>query len=139
MGKNGLIAIGLIALSATRLFAAERLSDAEISKKLVGSWIVPPDSTDYDPGSPYSLETFKPDGTYTLFIFGDPACQAVVRQTQVKWTIEHGVLITILPNGSELRDEVHSIESGILTLRSLEDGATYTRWKALTCSRAVEG
>ena len=139
MCKNGLIVIviGLTALFVPHVSAADKLSDAEISQKLIGSWIVPPDSTDYDPTTPYSLETFKPDGTYTFLIFGDPACRAITQQIQVRWMIENGVLISIGPNGNEVHDEVLSIKNEIMTLHSLEDGTTYTRKKALTCSKAV--
>ena len=137
MGKSSLLLVTLIVFSATRVCAGDSLSDAQIKQELVGSWIDPPNSTDYNPASPYSLETFKPDGTYTYVEYGDASCHAIVNRAEVKWRIENGVLLTILSDRSQLRDEVLSIENGIMTLRSLEDGTTYTREKALTCSKAV--
>jgi len=74
MVRRGLILLGLIALSTTCISAADRLSDVQIERELIGSWIVPPSSTDYNPANPYSLETFKPDGTYTYVEFRDAAC-----------------------------------------------------------------
>jgi hypothetical protein len=115
--------------------ATNKLSDKEIGQRLIGSWIVPSDSTDYDQGNADAIETFRPDGTYTFYEFRDAACQVILRQTQVRWMLENGVLITILPNGSKLRDEVVNIVTGKMTLHSLDDGTTYTRDKALTCSK----
>jgi Lipocalin-like domain len=138
MNKFGLIIISMgIALFSSRASAADKPSDTEIVQKLVGSWIVPPDSTDYSKQNAYSIETFKPDGTYTFYVFGDAACHVITQQIQAKWTIENGVLVSTLPNGGKLRDEVISIGSGKMTLHSLDDGTTYTRAKALTCSKAM--
>jgi hypothetical protein len=132
-------ALAYIAVASSGSFAvaADRISESEINRQIIGSWIVPPDSTDYGKENAYAMETFRPDGTYTFYVFSDAACQVIAQQIQVKWTIENGVLVSTLPNGGKLRDEVISIENGKMTLHSLDDGSTYTRVKALTCSKAL--
>ena len=115
--------------------AAEKMSDDQIRRELIGSWIVPFDSTDRSPQTDYTMETFRSDGTYVFYAFQDAACRIVLHQAEVKWLVENGVLVSILPDGSRLRDEVVNIDNGRMTLHSLDDLTTYTRAKALTCSK----
>lgn len=82
----------------------------------------------------YTLETFRSDGTEILSIFRDAECRVVIGEIQSKWMVANGVLVSVLPNGDQLRDEVVSIANGKMTLHSLDDGTTYTREKAITCA-----
>ena len=130
------VLVGLVAaLVSFRIFAADSMSGKDIGERLIGSWIVPPDSTDFNAQDGYVMESFRPDGTYTLSVFRDANCQILVQQIPAKWTIEGHVLISTLPNGKKLRDEVVGIDREKLTLHSLDDGTTYTRARALSCSK----
>jgi hypothetical protein len=124
------------AVTISQVWAAEKPSDSEIRRELVGSWIVPLDSSDRTLDTDRMLEIFRPDGTYTLFYFQNSDCRTIARQTEVKWMVRDGVLITVLPTGSALRDEVISIGNGKMMLHSLDDGTTYARTKADTCTKA---
>ncbi len=112
-------------------------SDDEIRRALVGSWIVPQDSSDRTPFNEYALESFQSDGTYLFYVYRDPACETLLHKVQVKWKIQDGILISYLAGGQTLRDEIVSINSTKMVLHSLDDGTTYTREKALTCSRKL--
>ena len=130
------VLVGLMAaLVSFRVLAADSTSGKDISERLIGSWIVPPDSADFNAQNGYVMESFRPDGTYTLSVFRDANCQTVVQQIPAKWAIEGHVLISTLPNGKKLRDEVVGIDREKLTLHSLDDGTTYTRARALSCSK----
>jgi hypothetical protein len=131
------ILVGLmVALLSVRVFSAESISAKDMSERIVGSWIVPPDSTDYSAHNAYSMESFKSDGTYTFYVFRDAECKVAVQEIRVKWTIEGHVLISTLPDGNKVRDEIINIDNDRMTLHSLDDGTTYTRVRALTCSKA---
>jgi hypothetical protein len=112
-----------------------RPADAIINKELVGSWIVPPDSSDYADINSHMIETFWPNGTYTTYIYRDDRCGKPIRQIDSAWSVEKGVLISIYPNGTTSRDQVLSIGNGGMTLRSLDDGSTYTRRKSSSCEK----
>jgi hypothetical protein len=124
-----------IALTVQQSWAAEKPSDNEIRRELVGSWIVPLDSSDRTPQNIRALEIYRPDGTSTFYVFQDSACRVITNQAEVKWTIDNGVLTSLQANGEKSRDEVISIGNGKMTLHSLDDGSTYTRVKARACSR----
>jgi hypothetical protein len=134
-GRDVLVGLMVVSLSF-RVVAAESISTKDISERIVGSWIVPPDSTDYNAHNAYSMESFKSDGTYMFYVFRDAECKVAVQEIRVKWTIEGHVLISTLPNGSQVRDEIINIDHDRMTLHSLDDGTTYTRVRALTCSKA---
>jgi Lipocalin-like domain len=136
MNRRCIAISALCIFSSLQVFAAVRIPDNEIREKIIGSWIVPPDSTDYRPQNAYSIETFKADGTYSFVSFRDTACKIVLQQVQVRWTLEGGVLTSILQDGTRSRDEVVDIDGEKMTLHSLDDGTTYTRLRAFTCSKA---
>ena len=118
--------------------ANDKMSDDEIRRALVGSWIVPPDSSDRTEENGRSVELFRSDGTYTAYIYADRACTELAKQMEVRWFVENGVLSSALPGSGSVvqvmsRDEVINIQNGVMTLHSLDDGSTYTRVKAKTC------
>jgi hypothetical protein len=107
-------------------------SDDEISRTIVGSWINPPDSSDYR-GKP-EREVFRDDGSYTYYLYRDRDCKVVIEQVEVKWSVKDAVLTSIAPNGMVMRDEVVSIGPQRMTLHSLDDGSTYVRERSKACS-----
>jgi hypothetical protein len=109
-------------------------SDAEIARALIGSWIVPHDSSDATEENTRSVEEFHSDGTYTVYVYADAACVTLVAKIKIGWTLKGGVLLSRTPDGQTLRDEVVNIGPKTMTLHSLDDGSTYTRVRATTCS-----
>src|SRR6185312_4658878 len=128
--RAGLLAYLVSASISSGAWPAERPSDDEIRQALVGSWIVPRDSSDY--GGKPGREVFRPDGTSTLYVYQDQSCTVLAQQVEVKWIAKNGVLTTILPNDRQLRDEIVSIGMRMI-LHSLDDGTTYARVKSTAC------
>ena len=127
----------VMALAISPAMAAPKLSDSQISQELIGSWIIPPDSPDFEPLAAYALEVMRPDGTYEGYLFRDTACQEIAGQFRAKWRVEKGVVINTTEKGKVTRSEVVSIGNGKATFRSLDHKIIYTRIKALTCSKAM--
>jgi hypothetical protein len=55
----------------------------------------------------------------------------------VYWVVKKGVLITTYSDGRKIRDEVVSIGSRRMMLRSLKDGVTFIRERTLRCAKAL--
>src|SRR6185312_1474361 len=88
-------------LAGPLTLAAQRPSDDQIRKSLIGSWIIAPDGS-----APLNaLEVFRDDGTYTFFVYADASCKNIVHEIDVKWIVADGMLITIYPSKHTLRDE----------------------------------
>jgi hypothetical protein len=124
-----------IALSATGAPAAGVLSDTDISKRLVGSWIVPSDSSDYRPDNRYSVETYGADGTDVAVWYSDSTCKKITFKVTGTWMIQGGALISVLPNGAKFHDKIASIEGDKLTFS--DNGTTHTREKGTFCVTPV--
>ena len=122
-----------LAFSATYAKDAIQLSDADLNTELVGAWIVPPDSTDYGVENRYSVKTYAEDGSEILVSYDDRDCKKIVTSLTARWIVENGILITTLPNGQKLRDEILALKNGSLTLHSLDDETTYTRIRGTVC------
>lgn len=122
----------LLLLVAPETSAASKPSDDEIRRALPGSWIVPRDSPDYT--ETISREVFRSDGTYDFVVYTDRTCTTVVRAIRVKWSVKDGVLISAVPGGPVMHDEVLTIVSGRMTLHSLDDGTTFIREKSEACT-----
>jgi len=118
-------------ICASPASAADKPSDEAIRNALIGSWIVPRGSSDYD-GTP-SREVFRSDGTYVYYLYRDRTCRQISREIVVKWNVKNGVLTSIIPDGRVTRDEVMKIDSRRMTLHSLDDGAAFTREKSESC------
>lgn len=106
-------------------------SDAAIRRAIPGDWTIPRDSSDYD--GRLALETFRQEGTYATVIYRDRLCGAAEKEVGAKWQVEGGVLVTILPSGKKLRDEVLYLGPERMVLHSLDDGTSYVREKTTAC------
>jgi len=131
LGRILIWVLCVLHLCALPASAADKPSDDAIRNALIGSWIVPRDSSDYD-GTP-SREVFRSDGTYVYYLYRDRTCRQISREIIVKWNVKNGVLTSIVPDGRVTRDEVMKIDSRRMTLHSLDDGTTYTREKSESC------
>jgi len=120
---------------ATRIPPSQRLeakpSDAAIRRAIPGDWMIPRDSSDYD--GRLALETFHQDGTYATVIYRDRLCGASEKEVGARWKVEGGVLVTTLPSGKKLRDEVLYLGPERMVLHSLDDGTSYVREKTTAC------
>ncbi|HEX4301609.1 MAG TPA: lipocalin family protein [Rhizomicrobium sp.] len=138
MRKTGLLILCLVAaLGASRAVAGGLPPDADIARKLLGSWTVPPQSSDYVAGVGYPDETFDSAGTYSFRVYQDQSCRVQVSEAHARWTIEHGVLNSVYEDGSADQDEIVSIIGDTLTLHSKSDGITYTRVRIAACGHAA--
>lgn len=111
--------------------------DAALSALLVGTWINPPDSPDFERIP--SRETFLADGTYTYFEYKDMACRKLVERITVRWTLRDGILTSILSDGAILKDKIVSLTQEKIVLRSLDDGRSYFRIRSTACPTALKG
>ena len=120
------------------VFAAGRpnLNDQQITEFLAGTFVIPPESSDYGP--PPSSEVFYSNGTYKFFIYKDKLCGKINRWVGVHWRVRDNILFSMLNDGRFLRDEVLNIDGDTITLRSLDDGQTYLRKKVRDCKPLPE-
>lgn len=113
-----------------------KADDDTLTKALVGTWITPPDSPD-NADIP-AKEVFGSDGVYGMYQYGDYACTRLARVTTAKWRIDGGFLITSMPDGSIIKDEIISLDATKAILRSVDDGQTYSRVKSTSCPTATD-
>ncbi len=106
-------------------------ADAALAAKMVGTWINPPDSADYE-GVP-SREIYYADGTYLYYEYEDKACQKLASSTISKWYVWEGALFTEFAEGNRLKDAIVSMQAKKVVLRSAEDNLTYHRIKSSEC------
>jgi hypothetical protein len=118
--------------------AAGKQPDVEIRQALTGSWIVAPDSPDAREDNARALAEYHQDGTLTYYQYSDRTCSTVVQQIDLKWNVRNGILTSTMPDGRTIKDEVVSIGPKTMTLHSLDDGSTYKRVKAKTCSAPAD-
>lgn len=111
--------------------------DAALSALLVGTWINPPDSPDYERIP--SRETFLANGTYTYYEYKDMACRKLVERITVRWNIRDGILTSFLSDGAILKDKIVSLTQEKIVLRSLDDGRSYFRIRSSACPTAMKG
>ena len=103
------------------------LNDQEIIRFLIGTIVVPPESSDFR-GFPTVKEIFYKDGTYKAIII-DKNCREIKEVARVLWSVKNRILTSTLADGTVLRDEILAISGNTITLRSLDDGQTYLRKK----------
>ncbi len=106
-------------------------ADEVLAAKMVGTWINPPDSADYE-GIP-SREVYNADGTYLYYEYEDKACHKLASSTISKWYVWEGALFNEYPEGNRLKDAIISIQGKKVVLRSAEDNLTYHRIKSTGC------
>ena len=108
-----------------------KAADSALALKMVGTWINPPDSADYE-GVP-SREVYNADGTYFYYEYEDQACQKLASSTASKWYVWEGALFNEYPEGNRLKDAIISMQGKKVVLRSAEDNLTYHRIKSKGC------
>src|SRR5882724_7485498 len=83
-------AIGIFAaLVASPALAGTGMSDQEIASKLLGSWTIPADSSDYDPSLGTLIEIFKRDGTDTLYRIQGGNCSSWTHLGDARWEVRN--------------------------------------------------
>ena len=132
--------LGALLFVASGLFAqaqATGLADDTIRRDLIGAWVVPKESSDYSDFNSHMVETFRADGTYSAIIYNPDDCHKALQKIEAKWSVQNGILISAYPNGGGAKDQVLEIDDNSVTLRSLDDGTTYTRARAGECGTPI--
>jgi hypothetical protein len=93
-----LITVVVVALVVSQLGAAPP-PDAEATKLLTGSWVVP--AEEYTATSKNGGFTFRPDGTFSSFGVFRVHDQDMRIEVEGKWSIKDGVLIEELTKSSQ--------------------------------------
>lgn len=112
--------------------ASNPKKDEALKAGLIGTWISPPDSPDYE-GISIS-ETYNPDGTYIYREYEGTGCNIIAATQYSRWHVWEGVIITEYPREKTLNEEIVSMDAGRMVLRSLDDGLTFTRTRSTTCA-----
>jgi len=128
----------MTALGAACLFAAlpaaskdtAKTTDSGLKAMMIGTWINPPDSPDYE-GVP-SREIFQADGTYLYYEYEDKACQKLSGSIASRWYVWEGALFTQYEDRT-LKDQIISMQPKKVVLRSVDDSVTYHRIKSTRC------
>lgn len=125
------VAAGALCAQPSQAAAPTKKDDAALSAMLVGTWINPPDSADYE-GIP-SKEVFNSDGTYTYTEFSDAACSQVSGAISSKWYVWDGTLVVEYPQGKSMKDEIVNMAPKKMVLRSIEDSLVFHRVRSEKC------
>jgi len=139
MSKRPLTVFSLLALLAAAGNAPAQPAppdDATITALMVGTWVNPRESPDFTDEP--AKETFRADGTYTFYQYSDRACTRLSTATTARWYVKEAVLVSVLQDGTEIKDTVLAIEPPRLMLRSFETGQTYYRRKSNLCPTATQ-
>ena len=102
--------------------------DKPLAAAIVGSWIVPRESSDFrhEP----VREVYRDDGTYTLYYYSDKACGKVVGQVDADWRIERTNLVATVTRvsggmygrvGDVSTDQIVSMGKNTMSLRSTRE------------------
>jgi hypothetical protein len=110
---------------------APKLDDQTLTDRLVGTWINPPDSPDYENFA--SSETYNADGSYEYREYDDKDCRIVSALVKSRWHVWNGVVITEYDGGKSLSDHIVSMDAERMVLRSVDDGVTFFRTRSTTC------
>lgn len=111
---------------------APKLDDEALSARLVGTWINPPDSPDYENFA--SSETYNADGSYEYREYDDKDCRIVSALLKSRWHVWNGVIVTEYEGGKALSDHVVSMDADRMVLRSIDDGLTFFRTRSTHCA-----
>ena len=139
MTKLAMAAVAAGAMAGEPAEAAKMVKrdDAALSAMLVGTWVNPPDSADYE-GIP-SAEVFNADGTYSYIEYEDKECLRVSGAVHSKWYVWDGTIVNEVGEGKTLKDEIVNMAPKKMVLRSLEDSLTYHRVRSTAKTRACAG
>lgn len=111
---------------------APKLDDDTLSARLIGTWINPPDSPDYEHFT--SSETYNADGSYEYREYDDQDCRIVSARLTSRWHVWNGVIITEYEGGKSLSDRVVLMEADRMVLSSVDDGVTAYRNRSSRCA-----
>jgi hypothetical protein len=125
------VAAGALSAQPAQAAAPAKKDDAALSAMLVGTWVNPPDSADYE--AVPSNEVFNADGTYTYTEFEDSKCSKVTAAISSKWYVWDGTLVVEFPDGKSLKDEIVNMAPKKMVLRSIEDSLVYHRVRSEKC------
>ena len=125
------VAAGALCAQPAQAATPAKKDDAALSAMLVGTWVTPPDSADFE-GVP-SKEVFNSDGTYTYTEFEDNACSRVSAAISSKWYVWDGTLVVEFPEGKSLKDEIVNMAPKKVVFRSVEDSLVYHRVRSEKC------
>ena len=124
------LAVACALTTATQAKPPAKSADAVLASKMVGTWINPPDSADYE-GVP-SREIYNADGTYLYYEYEDKACQTLSGSLTSRWYVWEGALFTQFPDRT-LKDHIISLQAKKVVLRSVDDNVTYHRIRSTQC------
>ncbi len=125
------VAAGALSAQPSQAATPAKKDDASLSAMLVGTWVNPPDSADYE--AVPSKEVFNADGTYTYTEFEDNTCSRVSAAISSKWYVWDGTLVVEFPDGKSLKDEIVNMAPKKMVLRSIEDSLVYHRVRSEKC------
>lgn len=125
------VAAGALSAQPSQAATPAKKDDAALSAMLVGTWVNPPDSADYE--AVPSKEVFNADGTYTYTEFEDNTCSRVSAAISSKWYVWDGTLVVEFPDGKSLKDEIVNMAPKKMVLRSVEDSLVYHRVRSEKC------
>lgn len=128
------VAAGALSGQPSQAATMVKKDDAALSAMIVGTWLNPPDSADYE-GIP-SMEVFNADGTYSYIEYEDKDCQKISAAMHSKWYVWDGTIVNEVGEGKTLKDEIVNIAPKKMVLRSLDDSLTYHRIRASATAAA---
>lgn len=99
-----LVAGALSATGAVHAASAanDPVSDSDLQVALVGSWVIPPDSSN-EALVIASRQVFHGDGTTQLFIYPTFECRTPAAEIEGRWWIKDGVLLTQITGTTDPR------------------------------------
>jgi hypothetical protein len=140
MGRQNILAIifGVAALTGASAAMAYHQTDAQLRKRLIGTWHIPANSMDRRSDNANTIEVYRADGMYLTVWFADASCAKIVKLIHLKWSIDQDVLTTsVIATGQTMKDQIVSVGARKLVLHSLDDGSTYQRERTRHCTGAV--
>ncbi|MBE9604093.1 lipocalin family protein [Acetobacteraceae bacterium H6797] len=109
--------------------------DERLRRQIIGRWLVPPHSPDYDDERKRMVEEFSPDGQVTLYVYTDATCSQLEGQLSFPYSVKNRIISSVLPNGEGIENEILDITGDTMTLRSLDDDTTYPIVRGHICGR----
>ena len=146
MNKSTLVialAAAIVLLESHTCSAAirdKRISDEEIARLIIGSWVTAPsDPTFEEPGA---ISTYHENGNLTFHSYKDQSCTELNFVTKANWSIHNGLLLISVteseredmhPPGFQVVDEVRDINLKYKVLTSISSGTVQYRVRSQRC------